>query len=515
LLALTSVAHASGFTDADLDLRGSTTTSPDDASPWPTLQIDGGIRFRAGYLYNFDLDRGLTTSGDPLFPISATDPGAQATAVRDMRLRTDVLARSRGGTMNVKLRLDILDNTNLGGQSFVDASGRPSDSGAFIHLRRAYTEILTPLGVVVAGRMGNQFGLGMLANAGDCFDCDGGDASDRLGLVVPVRGMLAAVAFDLSSTALLVRDRPESGLAVDPRSNAHAVIAAIMRYHSDNIRAIRRRGGRTTIDYGGGFTYLWQDRDTPAEYLLDDPGPSPATMERGLRAIGTSAWFRIERPELRIESELQLIAGTLEQASLIPGALFRDPVKMLQTGFALESEMGAPESQFGAGLDAGYASGDAAPGFGAFPGLDNAMPKSGDLDGSQARPPIDNRIDNFRFSPNYRVDRILFHQIIGTVTDAVYVRPHARVRIADIGPGTLGASLAAVASWAVEPTSTPSGKRALGVELDSTLTYRTPDGFLTSLAYAVFSPGAGFDNATMNAPAHTAQSIELLAGYLF
>ncbi|HEY5952250.1 MAG TPA: hypothetical protein VIV40_42420 [Kofleriaceae bacterium] len=515
LLALGGVVHASGFTDGDQDLRATTSANPDDDSPWPTLQIDGGIRFRAGYLYNFDLDRGLTTSGDPLFPISTSDPSAQATAVRDMRLRTDVIARSRGGTMDVKLRLDILDNTSLGGQSFVDASGRASDSGAMIHLRRAYTEILTPLGVIVAGRMGNQFGLGMVANAGDCFDCDGGDAADRIGLVVPARGMLAAVAFDVSSTALLVRDRPESGLALDPRSNAHAVIAAIMRYHSDAVREIRRRGGRTTIDYGAGVTYLWQDKDTPAEYLLDDPGPSPATMERGLRAFGTSAWFRLERPEARIESELEVIAGSLDQASLIPGALFRDPIKMMQTGLTLESELGAADARFGGGLDAGYASGDPAPGFGAYPALDNAMPAPGDLDGSQARPPIDNRIDNFRFSPNYRVDRILFHQIIGTVTDAMYVRPHARARIVDIGPGTLAASLAAIASWAVEPTSTPSGKRALGVELDSTLTYRTPDGFLATLAHGVFVPGAAFDNPTMNVSARTAQSIELLAGYLF
>jgi uncharacterized protein (TIGR04551 family) len=188
---------------------------------------------------------------------------------------------------------------------------------------------------------------------------------------------------------------------------------------------------------------------------------------------------------------------------------------MLQSGLALESELGAPEARFGGGLDGGYASGDPAPGFGAYPSLGNAMPAAGDLDGSQARPPRDNRIDNFRFSPNYRIDRILFHQIIGTVTDAIYVRPHARARIVDIGPGTLGASVAVVGSWAVEPTSTPSGKRALGVELDSTLTYRTPDGFLATLAHGVFVPGAAFDNPTMHMPARTAQSIELLAGYLF
>lgn len=515
LLALSGIAHASGFTDGDQDLRPNTTGASNGDSRWPTLQLDGAIRFRAGYLYNFDLDRGLTTSGDPLFPIAASDPDAQATAVRDMRLRTDLIARSRGGTMDVKLRLDILDNNALGGQSFADASGRASDRGALIHLRRAYTEILTPLGVVVAGRMGNQFGLGMVANAGDCFDCDGGDAVDRIGLVVPAHGLLFAVAADLSSTAQPLRARADSELAVDPRTNAHAVTAAFMRYHSDNLRAIRRRGGRTTINFGGGLSYVWQDRDTPADYLLPDPGPAPASMERGLRGLAASTWIRFEHPWLRIETECDFIAATIDQGSLIPGALFRDPIRGVQRGLAIESEVGAPEAAYGAGLDGGYASGDPAPGFGAYPALDNAMPKTGDLDGSQAHPPVDNRIDNFRFSPNYRIDRILFHQIIGTVTDAIYVRPHARARLLEVGPGTLSTSLAVIASWAVEPASTPSGKRALGVELDSNLVYRTRDGFLATLSHAVLFPGAGFDNPVMGQPARTAQSIELLAGYLF
>ena len=41
----------------------------------------------------------------------------------------------------------------------------------------------------------------------------------------------------------------------------------------------------------------------------------------------------------------------------------------------------------------------------------------------------DNRIDNFRFHSDYRVDRILFREIIGTVTDAMYAKPHARLRL--------------------------------------------------------------------------------------
>ena len=53
---------------------------------------------------------------------------------------------------------------------------------------------------------------------------------------------------------------------------------------------------------------------------------------------------------------------------------------------------------------------------------------AGQLDGPQANLPRDHTVDNFRFHPDYHIDQILFREIIGTVTDAIYVRPHVRAR---------------------------------------------------------------------------------------
>jgi uncharacterized protein (TIGR04551 family) len=411
--------------------------------------------------------------------------------------------------MEVRVRLDVFDDVGLGATSFDAASGRPTDTGGDVNVRRAYGALLTPIGVLIAGRTGNQFGLGMVANPGDCLDCDGGDSADRIGLMTPVRGFVVATSLDLSSSA----NHFTAKTHVDPRDNPHAVTFALMRWHSDSVRAIRRRGGRTTIDYGGAAVYVWQDKDTPADYLLPDPGPMPATMERGLSGLVTSAWLRIDTPNLHVEGEGAVVAARIAQGSLVPGLLLRQPVEMLQHGFAMESELGAAEARFGVGVDAGYASGDPAPGFGAFPSLDNASARPGDLDGSQVRPPGDLRIDNFRFNPNYRIDQILFRQIIGTVTDAVYVRPHVRATLADLGPGSLAAKLATIASWAIEPSSTPSGKRPLGLELDSALAYGGKDGIVAQLVHAVLFPGAAFDGSML--AARPAQTIELLVGYAF
>jgi len=193
----------------------------------------------------------------------------------------------------------------------------------------------------------------------------------------------------------------------------------------------------------------------------------------------------------------------------------RQPARSKQLGVAFESELGSPDGPATAGLDAGYASGDPAPGFGAFPGANAKPAQKGDLDGPQASPPRDNRVDNFRFHPDYRIDRILFREIIGTVTDAVYVRPHARATLASGRPGTLSASLAAIWSWAVYAESTPGQKHPLGVELDPTLLYQAKDGFSFALEHGILFPGAALDNPTAKLPARTAQVVRVRMLFAF
>jgi uncharacterized protein (TIGR04551 family) len=174
-------------------------------------------------------------------------------------------------------------------------------------------------------------------------------------------------------------------------------------------------------------------------------------------------------------------------------------------GAAFESEIGAPEAPVGAGIDAGYASGDSAPGFNAFPKIAAPLAQPGDLNGGQANPPYDTHINNFTFSPDYRIDRILFHEIIGSVTNAVYVRPHARWHVLQAPQGVLSAEIAAVESWAAVASATPGGKSPLGVEIDPTLAYASRDGFGVALEYAALFPFAGLDNPQQSLVAKPAQ----------
>ena len=109
----------------------------------------------------------------------------------------------------------------------------------------------------------------------------------------------------------------------------------------------------------------------------------------------------------------------------------------------------------------------------------------------------------------------MFREIIGTITDAIYVRPHLRATLLAVGTGRLEAGAALIASWAVDATSTPSGQRPLGIELDPELRYASRDGFALTVDYGVLFPGAAFDNPTLHLTAQPAQVIRARLAFGF
>ncbi len=210
-------ASATGFTDLGYDILASTDTR---------FEFSGALRLRSAWLHNLDLDRGPTPSGELLFPVSLGQPTRQDVSTTDLRLRTDLAFFAPGGIVAVKVRLDVLDDIAFGGS----ADGIPGGSitqdppiPALI-LKRAYGEVVTPIGYLAAGRMGAHWGLGMLANGGDCADCDSGDSADRVVFATTLVDHIWAFAYDLSSTGYLV---PRKGprpwcTACRPRSCAGA-----------------------------------------------------------------------------------------------------------------------------------------------------------------------------------------------------------------------------------------------------------------------------------------------------
>jgi uncharacterized protein (TIGR04551 family) len=487
------------------------------------IDLSGYFRTRGELLENLDLDRGLTPSGDPLFPVSPSRPSSQTLTHWDMRWRTDVHVYAPGSMVGVKARFDVLDDVALGSRpDGVPSATTTQLAGAdAIRVRRVYGEIVLPFGLLAAGRMGTHWGLGIVANGGDCLDCDTSDATDRVAFITPLAGHIWALAYDFSATGPQIPRRAQDRtIGFLPSADVRTLTFAWLGWHDEDARARRRQAGKTTLDYGSYLTYRWQNDDVPGTYVPVaqpvDPFADGGTgvMARGYRAGAIDGWLRVLFPAGRIEAEAALITATVDQPSLVPGVLFRQPAKSRQVGAALESDFGSPDAAFSAGLDAGYASGDPAPGFGVVQSPSAKAPQPGDLDGPQASPPRDTRVDNFRFHPDYRIDRILFREILGAVTDAVYARPHARLRVARAKSSQLTATTAVIGSTAVEPRSTPSGKGPLGIEVDPSLVFETP-AFLAALDYAVLVPLSGLDNPVAHLDAKPAQLVRLRLNYLF
>jgi uncharacterized protein (TIGR04551 family) len=470
----------------------------------------GALRLRAALLDDLDLDRGPTPSGAPIFPLPLT--GGHLLTENDERFRLDLGVYPAGGTVGVVTRVDLADNVPLGGNvnhSSTLAVQSPPSNQVF-RLVRAYGVASTPVGLLAAGRMGNDVGLGMLANGGDCADCDSEDSSDRIAFVTPMVGHLWALAYDFAGSGPFFDSRDGTRpISLDPSMNTQALTMAVLRYTSSLSRKRRLAARRATTEYGLYGTYAWQANDVPASYLpLAAPVPisSSQVMSRGLGVTATDVWFRFTAPKVRIEGEGAVILGHIDQPSTIPGITIQHAVTLTQYGAAVQSDFfGDPDDPFSAGLDAGVASGDSAPGFGAFPSVNSAPPQPGDLDGSQANLRNDFTINNFRFHPDYRVDLILFREIIGTVTDAAYLRPHVRQDLYRTHNGRLTASLAGIASTALYASSTPGGKAPLGIEFDPTVSYRASDGFVLALDQGTLFPLSGFDNSTLGLRAKPAQ----------
>lgn len=512
--ASTSRAQATGFSDIGQDLTPRERTE---------VVLNGYFRTRAEALTNLDLDRGTTPSGQVLFPVSLSQPGRQTFTHFDARLRTDLAVYAPGGIVAVKARIDVLDNLAMGslpdGIPSATLSQRAPGAESALRVKRAYAEALLPFGLVAAGRMGAHWGLGMTVNGGDCMDCDSGDAADRFALMVPAADHVFALAYDLSAVGPLApRGIQGRTIGFEPSAHVQSVTFALLNFRDEAARVRRTAANKVTAEYGSYIAYRWQSRDVPATYL-PSATPMPITssqvMERGFKAGAIDAWTRITSRYARVEGEAAYLFAEVDQSSLVPGALLRAPTTSRQLGAALVTSFGHIDGNVFGGLDAGYASGDPAPGFGVRNDAGATPPRRGDMDGPQAAPPYDTRVDNFRFHPDYRIDRILFREIIGTVTDAVYLRPHGRVRLGRSTSGEYWFDLAGVASWAAKASSTPGGSAPLGIEIDPTVTYEDKYGFRVALEQATLFPLAGLDNPQRNLSARPAQLWRLRLAWVF
>lgn len=479
------------------------------------VRVRGFYRVRGDLGENWDLGRGPTPSLPTVWPNPyAERAGRDLQTNLDMRLRLDVSAEVGWG-VSIHGRAHVLDNLRWGSVPDADFSGgsinqrSPADA---IQLRQLYAQVLLPFGVLFAGRMGAliDWGTGFFLNAGNGVDDDFGDVGDRVALAVPLAGLLWTAAYELSAAGPgtdALRPEIKPAFDLDPSDDVRTFALSVSRWDTPATRARRLAARRTTLNFGLLGSYRAQSWDLAA-------GSAPAlntAIRRDLEAFVGDAWVRADVGPLTFEGEFAYVGFRIGNASLDPSAALSIETKGQQYGAVLRTDWRASE-RFFARLEFGLASGDARPGFGARPTSTPARP--GDLDGPQfdlTASPRDANLNNFRFHPNYRVDLLMWRRLIGTVTDAWYVRPMVRWRLGSM----LSLEGAVIASVALEPNSTPSGRAPLGVETDLGIIYEQEHGFVARLDYGLLVPLAGWANVVRNVDPSIAHALRFLLAFRF
>jgi uncharacterized protein (TIGR04551 family) len=368
--------------------------------------------------------------------------------------------------------------------------------------------------------MPSEWGLGILSNAGAGIDDDYGDTADRIQFALPpVSTPIGALTFvpmlDFDNEGPLQSDLrfgPGVGQPFDLTNSDDARTWAIKIARLDTDDEIRRKHdrGEGSLNFGAYYNYRTQRNSYPTWETTGFSAPvDPASVvRRSSYGHIFSLWARWLAPRWRIEAEGVGVIGHIGGAYTVLPATDLSPtpsiglapwaVQLRQWGAVVQADFKAIPNKVTLGGEVGAASGDPAPGFGNVPNRfvtdasgAPALPSAGAIEGPQYGGD-DHSISNYRFNPAYRVDYILWREIIGQVTDAVYVKPRIKW---DIFSG-LAFDAALIYSQAMYAASTPSSThKPLGLELDTGLTYTSSSGFQSFLQWGILQPldGLGTD----------------------
>ena len=418
----------------------------------------------------------------------------------------------------------------------VPVAGVNSDVNS-ISVKRAWAEVQTPVGLLSFGRMPSSWGLGILTNAGSGIDDDLGDSVDRLQFALtpiktPIGSLVIVPMYEILATGVTSSDlRSSYGIGQDfdrdPNDDAKQIGLKIVRVDTEEEMKRKWERGEGSVNFGAMYMYKSQQYEFPVWVNGGAPGgtglPPTTPPSTGLPSDGSTGandqvgqavrrdasahtvdvWWKYQSKRFRLESEFAGIFGSIGNAQgqtiAQPGPLGLGPVLLRQFGGATQAFWNL--DKFTIGGEAGFASGDPSPGFGYRTGRNCTLQASGNVgctplpkgafDGLQFSPTDTSPdITNFRFNPAYRVDMILFREIIGGVTDAWYLKPTVRYELLE----GLSAQLSVIYSQAMYANSTPSTtNKPLGLEFDLGVNYQSDDGFIAWLNYGMLQPLPGLE----------------------
>jgi uncharacterized protein (TIGR04551 family) len=512
------------------------------------VELDGYFRVRSDFFHNLNLGQGYAPDSrlansalrPPPFPLPIECPALEGPCAYrnlgggNLRLRLEPTINVTD-QVRVHSQVDVLDNTMMGStpDSLVTAN-RPGDRtnkaalGALattqdppefgrngylssLRAKRAWGEVDTEFGSLSFGRMPWNFGRGMTFNSGACQDCDGGTTVDRVMATTQVYGHQIALAWDwgasgpyMGLTDIGRRDLEGAPLDLSQEDDVFELMASITRYEDDRRFRERIDYGDVAVNYGLQLVYRRQNSEAT--------GLTSATMGTGGTMNGLmsgndlaltrndfavtqgvnatvfipSLWFKMGWKILTFEAEASAVLGTINNSGVLASDPASQRLKLQSFGWVLATELRLYRNAFFLGFETGGATGDQAEDLGSYLNYRWKAPVK--------QPAGDTRLRDFRFNPDYHVDQILFRRILGTVTNAIYVKPSLTYWLDLVETRQIGLTAAILYSFAPVKVSTPGNSLSYGIELDGGLSYRNPaDGFFAGVTYGVLWPMGALD----------------------
>jgi uncharacterized protein (TIGR04551 family) len=506
--------------------------------------------------------------GDNPTTAKACDINTQAGANMRFRLNPELHISDN---LRVMSQIDLLDNLVLGstpegyanqpaGAGYtVVARGGYAPLGAFsstqwapqaginstkdsIIVKRVWGEYMTPVGTLRFGRMPSHWGLGILANSGDGYDSDYQSTADRLMFVTGIKkyDVYFAAAWDFANegaTSATLNEQQGQPYDIAQKDDVNQYVFAAVRRRNPELQKLELAKGQFVLNGGAYFVYRSQELDNsstdPAKSASlgnSNLGVQSGYVRRHAEAFIPDLWVQFLYDKFRFEAEAVLITGTIENTQRTPGTSdyknFFDPKnngwKLAQFGMAAEADYKALEDKLKVGMGFGYATGDK--------DVESLAPPA---QGLQPQLTTDRTFTTFRFHPDYRVDMILFRNVLTRVQGAYYLRPNVSYDFTrDKNGQRIGGNAALIWSRASQFVQSPGHQPDLGIELNFGLYYQAKDGslnddpdkfggFFTSLQYGVLFPlgGLGYMSqeklADTTLGTQTAQTVKWYLGVLF
>lgn len=514
-------------------------------TPLVTLGHHGTLRLRYNVFHRMDLGAGGASGFQvPLDSTARNAIGGESSSViqsGNLRFRYEPALRV-GELLSIHARVDFFDNLEFGGTpGFGDVSAPfpflartevpPSDGTTgfrdSVRVKAAWGDLRLFHRIhFYGGRMPERFGLGVVRSDGAALDSDHGDHVDalffrvrlpaaafRIGMEFPGEGAVAESPFrvaldphdpeqfdDVNRWVFVFESSPREPDEVEARRKAlHEERRPVVdwgMYHSitrqglssdRNDPALANKFPEQCAGVGSGVPDVDQD---PACYAL---------TPRSAFFWTPSLWGRLlYRPRsdlaLRVEAELAMVYGRIHDTqSFLKASEFDTKKKFFSVGAAFEFELDA--GPHNVRLFSGVASGDGSSRrFGILDGHTVAQPDDAawpDQARRDAAVAANTFVRAFAFNPDYRVDSILFREVIGSVTNAFYFKPAYHRVLVRSGSHVLGGGLSLLAAFAVEPAGTPGGKRPLGIEVGADVFYRLGSALLLRADGAMLFPLSG------------------------